>query len=306
MNSIASLFNARGLIYEKTEHGWWQSLNERVQFYGFWNDYDMFFKRIHELFINLITIEVEKYEQTCLDEKFITVNDDLNRMIQYLSDGVIRSYTLNYDRLLQKICGIEFFEGFSENGTGKVVFDSKKVIEEQDNNSCYSLHGSIHYNFDVAGISINPDVNQKNSTPAKPNFIAGLNKSSRILDKPYSQLYNAFYRDCINADYIIIIGYSFPDIHINRAIIEGSDIKSNQKIFCVGYHHLGKEIDINFDNESEFDLFKLDSRGDFGKFMGGHHRLYEIATKENSDRIFYFREGLENFLKWEIWKKCFS
>jgi hypothetical protein len=262
-------------IYPKTPRGWWESHNERIRSYNFWNDCEMFFQKVHKHFVRLISIEIEKYEGKCLNEEFNDINNNLKKMIQYLANkGVVRSYTLNYDRLLKRISGIDFFEGFSVNDGENEVFNSREVFNCQDDHCHYNLHGSIHHNFEI---------------------IAGLNKSARILENPYSQLYHAFYRDCFNAEEIVTIGYSFSDVHINRAITEGSIANKEQRILCIDWHPLPNEL--NFDKQTEYDLFIYSSRN-FRKFMGEHHCLEKIATKENCERIIYFKKGFKSFLDW--------
>lgn len=291
----------------------WKCENPRLKFYAFWDDHDYFFEAVYRYFINLIIEEVAGYDKNCLDIKYETLNKSFNNFLSSCSDkSVIRAYTLNYDRIINKLSDVTFFEGFELNNENELKFNREKVLTDFQTNSIYSLHGNIYYNQDWprnVKIADNPiynygdnssdDNDQESRKLINSNIITGLNKSSRILQNPYSQFYYTFYNDCMKAEIIFIVGYSFTDIHINKAIIEGSIINKNQKIIVVGYDPINEE-DINTYNPTS-DYIQLSNRK-AEMFLDPNHGIYNINEVENSDRIFYFRKGFENFLNWNVWK----
>lgn len=50
------------------------------------------------------------------------------------------------------------------------------------------------------------------------NIITGYQKTQKVTLSPFRQMYASFDRDCILADEIFIIGYSFGDAHINECL----------------------------------------------------------------------------------------
>lgn len=62
-----------------------------------------------------------------------------------------------------------------------------------------------------------------------------MNKASRILFPPHLQFYNSFYTDCIRADQLMIIGYSFSDVHINQTIKSALKANNKLKVLIVDY-----------------------------------------------------------------------
>ena len=50
------------------------------------------------------------------------------------------------------------------------------------------------------------------------NIITGYQKTQKVTLSPFRQMYASFDRDCILANEIFIIGYSFGDAHINECL----------------------------------------------------------------------------------------
>lgn len=302
-------------IYQIKNNSWY-SHNERFNFYGFWNDVDYFFENVYRLFVNIIIQEIESYEQNCLNETFNPLNENLKQFISGFSNNrIVRAYTLNYDRIIPKVSGIDFFEGFDPNNNGISKYNNHKVLTNYKTNCFYSLHGSIHYEQDWPGHvkfesekgiynfgSSSSDGNDQESRKLiNSNIITGLNKSSRIMQNPFSQFYHTFYADCLKADTIYIFGYSFSDIHINKAIMEGLQVNANQKILIVDKFVLEDEINVDEFSEKT-DLFHPYSN-ECEILLGNNPNFYSVCNKDALERVFYFRKGLEAFLEWKIWNR---
>jgi hypothetical protein len=65
------------------------------------------------------------------------------------------------------------------------------------------------------------------------NIITGYQKTQRTALSPFRQMLSAFDRDCIEADEIFIIGYSYGDEHINDIIRNARKYNSKCKITLI-------------------------------------------------------------------------
>lgn len=177
-----------------------------------------------------------------------SLNDGFYNWIKNISgeDGIIRMYTLNYDRLFKVILenrGLKVFEGFecgaSTNPGDKIPPDVKKILSDFDSTVYYNLHGSAFWDvnarnnyqlptseFYLSGV---PNFSSnlweqptrqmdKGKTIMLTNIITGYQKTTKTAVTPFKQMLSAFDRDCICADRLFIVGYGFGDEHINESI----------------------------------------------------------------------------------------
>jgi hypothetical protein len=296
-------------IYEK-DKGFWRSNNERYQFYSMWDDSDYFFEFVYRLFINIIVKHVEEYSNAV--NKKGELNSSLNEFLTSIRNP-LRCYTTNYDRIIPKAYTGEMFEGFSSDGE-KLKFNLDRVLTDESSNIYYNIHGSVHFDIDFPGnVKYVPDKyiynfghgasdfnDQDKRRIINSNIITGFNKPSRILTVPYLQYYHRFYQDCLFAEKIYIVGYSFGDIHINNAIKTASIVNKDLKIICVSYMVYNEEIDI----ETKSDWVALERKGERYLSEEFRYNIYEgIADLKNIDRISIYRKGFEQFLKRKHWAK---
>ncbi|NOQ25834.1 MAG: hypothetical protein GQ564_10775 [Bacteroidales bacterium] len=92
------------------------------------------------------------------------------------------------------------------------------------------------------------------------NIIAGYQKTQKSVLSPYKQMQASFDRDCLNADNIFIIGYSFSDEHINESIKMALIFNLNLRIHIIDcgfwenvyskYHSEFIQISPNSENNS--------------------------------------------------------
>ena len=155
--------------------------------------------------------------------------------------NILRLYTLNYDNLFKNLLAdenIDCFDGFFESGNYESRVDVLKITLDTKSNIHYNLHGSAYWvvtptdRFQLP----NPEIVQRkgihlqmNDSPATlqiekgktlqvTNIITGYQKAQRSKLTPFRQFHCAFDKDCLIADKITIIGYSFSDEHINQAL----------------------------------------------------------------------------------------
>ena len=178
----------------------------------------------------------------------------------------LRMYTLNYDRIFKVLLqeeGINVFEGF-DLSTSEVAVNQYlvpnliRIVSDFNCNVFYNLHGSAYwyfaeynqnqlpgYQFYLEGA---PEMNnptavieiERNKRHLISNIITGYQKVLKTALSPFRQMLAAFDRDCIEADFIFIVGYSYTDEHINDIIRNAR--KFNQKVEIV-------LINPSFDNE---------------------------------------------------------
>jgi len=215
---------------------------------------DQFFYEL--LLINLHTeigAKVSKYDFHSLNKQDVIesldkqeLNNNFSKWINKFigHDEIVRLYTLNYDRLNKVILenrGLPVFEGFDSKTiipyNHKIVPNVKRIIEDTDCVCSYNLHGCSDWKLEILNnyknylpvlkvgtqLAFNyydyPVFETEHGKPAiLTNIIAGYQKTQRSALIPYKQMQASFDRDCLLADNIFIIGYSFGDEHINESI----------------------------------------------------------------------------------------
>lgn len=179
-------------------------------------------------------------------------NSDINNLAaQYLKDkskdSYLRIYSLNYDRVIQAIFQeerISFFQGFYPDKVVPTIeemdqrVDSKRILTSLNENCIYHLHGNFcwkvvntnangldgyeifntYYYKPLRNTGFQQTTSEKNKHLFLSPIITGYSKVQRTNLTPFKQMASAFDIDCHIADEIIIIGYSFGDLHINDTI----------------------------------------------------------------------------------------
>ena len=185
-------------------------------------------------------------QQTFLLEKLASHMRKKSKSLNFQSDAfsdyrkILRSlqdrfqlgiYNLNYDTVAHAAWP-EAFNGFDSLG----YFDPLRVSRRHEWGFLYHLHGSVHHciehqiarpwiiwkakldgSFVDSGI---PPVDMAQQFRPIPltTLIAGGFKLDQLLADPYQTFYSALIRHAQEADAILIAGYGFGDLHVNRAI----------------------------------------------------------------------------------------
>jgi hypothetical protein len=306
-------------IYEEGKYGFFYPIVGDVE--KCFNSKHQYMNKIYNHFIKLILEKIEPYEQTFKEHG--DLNNSFNDFLASFNDNnTIRFYTTNYDRIPAKIKPNYFFEGFGRELEIKqkhTFFDTEKVTSEINQPCYYNLHGSIHYNYGGAGWLLNPEkvfyqlelsqkeINQLGEIHLPSNIITGMGKASRILFGPHLSFYNSFYNDCMRTDNLIIIGYSFSDIHINQAIrnaIVSKRNPKNLKVIIVDYlfSDCCNETDEKFQEFSD----KIDKHVNinFPKFDGISNCGLTKSTDNPNYCLYSF--GVSRFLDSEICRTLFK
>lgn len=228
------------------------------------NPNQLFFQELVQTLLTNIYDTIESYGDHRLNDSNVICEEknEINKLfcswIEKINQkGILRMYTLNYERnfkvILEKgISEMSIFEGFEAvsdiNYEDRIPANTFRILTDFESHCHYNLQGSIYWDIEsenqngfftpkyfltgYGNLTINnahPVVqSEKGKTVLVSNFIAGYQKLQKGAITPFRQMKFAFDRDCITADTIFIIGYSFGDEHINSAI--GEAIKNNPEV----------------------------------------------------------------------------
>ncbi len=225
-----------------------------------------FFEMLLTELLSNIEVYVDSYsfhskKHTKIESKNKTLNDSFSNWIKTFVDNqeIVRLYTLNYDRLNKVILenrGVDVFEGFDSRA---IVSDLNgiepnlmRIVNDADCVCNYNMHGCAYWElkelrnhktflpFLIPRIYIADNYSEVPSLETEKgksiictNIIAGYQKTQKSVLSPYKQMQCSFDRDCLNADNIFIIGYSFSDEHINESIKMALIFKKSLKIHII-------------------------------------------------------------------------
>ncbi len=150
------------------------------------------------------------------------------RLREHFDVGI---YNLNYDTVARTAWS-KAFSGFDKRG----FFDPLAVAQRQEWGFIYHLHGSVHHciSDSVARprivwthnleeqftdrVARSADMAQDFRSIPLTTLISGGFKLDQILAEPYQTFYSTLVRHIHEACAILIVGYGFGDLHVNRAI----------------------------------------------------------------------------------------
>lgn len=226
-----------------------------------------FFERLLTNLLSGIEGNVERYSYNrdrrskIENQNNKTLNDSFSNWIKTFIDNqeIVRLYTLNYDRLNKVILEnreIDVFEGFDSKAIvpdwNGIEPSLMRIINDTDCVCSYNMHGCAYWElkelrnhknflpFLNLGVHMADNYVEVPSYEAEKgkiiiciNIIAGYQKAQQSILTPYKQMQAAFDRDCLNANNIIIVGYSFSDEHINESIKMALIFNPNLRIHII-------------------------------------------------------------------------
>ena len=140
-------------------------------------------------------------------------------------------YNLNYDTTALSACP-DAYTGFGDQG----AFEAAAVHNRLEWRFVYHLHGSVHHclvgqfgdeirwKWDLSGAffdghqGLASDKRSDGRSFPKATLIAGGFKLDQLLVEPFHSLHAALVRHVYAADAILMGGYGFGDVHVNRAL----------------------------------------------------------------------------------------
>ncbi|MES2373427.1 MAG: SIR2 family protein [Bacteroidota bacterium] len=196
-----------------------------------------------------------------VNETNAAINSAFTQWIKGFADAgdSVRMYTLNYDRIFKHLlvdAGIDVFEGFmNEDGEaeepGLFAPDPKRIVSDKDPNVYYNLHGCVDWRVEdenVNGLSSYqyylssfPHIEtslavvelEKGRKILLSNIVSGYQKVQRTYLSPIRQMLSSFDRDCLEADEIFLVGYSYGDEHINEIVRNAKKYNADIKLTLI-------------------------------------------------------------------------
>jgi hypothetical protein len=223
----------------------------------------------------------------------------------------VRFYTTNYDELGNKILeqnGKSLFHGFEKNKNGEYFPNVERILNDAGTDTYYNLHGSIYwetgtneriepdFKYTPGFPPIHPQVHADYTNPSERTFIyniiTGFNKLQKVSIEPLKAFFTRLSMDSVNADLLCTIGYSYGDMHINRALGYGVQTKGTK------FLHVTKSD--NFFGEPEY--INMQRHTIFKKHHGDFVADGNWKTYKDGGTIIY-TGGFGDFLKEEGWKR---
>lgn len=197
--------------------------------------------------------------------------ESLARFIEGLrTDHVTRIYTTNYDDFpLQAVPNL--YTGFDPIPcAGPKRFEIDGFWADEDRPSLLHLHGSVHMGFappdgdigELLWFDDRAEALRRSSFSGSPlpsrmdgtsilrsPVVTGLEKLSRLQQRPLSHFYSAMARDAMRAHVIYVIGSGLADLHLNTWLAEARARTPKPPLLVIDCWPLGFENDTYFEVE---------------------------------------------------------
>ena len=212
-------------------------------------------------------------------------------------NSILRLYTLNYDNLFKSLLeeeNIECFDGFYESKDDyQSSIDVKRILSDTVSSIHYNLHGSSYWQVlskvhsdifspeivRLKGISLNSYPifleMEKGKTILVSNIITGYQKTQKSAITPFRQMQSAFDKDCLFADKITIIGYSFGDEHINEVIRTALRYNKKLRIEIIEPNFTKNNMDLDF----TLNIFPITNQIDYEKNEENIYSYFDSKIK---------------------------
>jgi hypothetical protein len=180
---------------------------------------------------------------------------------------ITRIYTTNYDDFpLQALP--DLYDGFDRSAGGPRRFDVNGFWRKDRFDGIFHLHGSVHMGFptpptgEIGELGWFDDRTEalrhssfSGSSPQRMDgtsvlltaVITGLEKLSRIQQRPFVHFYSMMARDAMRADVIFVIGSGLADLHLNTCLAEARWRKPKPPLLYVDWWPNSFEEDAYFE-----------------------------------------------------------
>lgn len=290
---------------------------------------ERFFQELYKVLITAVNEAISEYayHTESKSDIFVPKNEALNNAFVHFmkncaSEGPVRMYNLNYDRIFKVLLernNIPVFDGF-EYGEAlsydieKLAPELNRILEDTSCHTHYNLHGSNDWLVEREDeailpnprIFITPYMNlainestaamqiEKGRSIVISNIITGYQKAQKSFMAPFKQMQSAFDRDCMNADILYIIGYSFGDEHVNATIRTATLYNPALKVMIVDPAYS------DMDNPKNNDKLVRVFENHFAAWLPYIHDRKRIGENHESyfgDRIHVYSIGFKEFLE---------
>lgn len=188
--------------------------------------------------------------------------------------GVPRAYTTNYDDFALQ-AKPTLYTGYERKGAKETEFDVDGFWKRWGDPCLLFLHGSIHMSYSHSPGSTrfadlvwfdDPREAQKTANFAgsgvrrmdgsevfRTPIVTGLDKLSRLQQRPLPYLYAGLTRDVMEADVIYVIGAGLGDLHLNTLLAEARSRTNPAPLMFVDWWEGG--FDPDADDRKSIEMF---------------------------------------------------
>jgi hypothetical protein len=277
------------------------------------------------LFRQIMTEEISDLHTNHKDPNYNVLTQLQTAFVDSISDNqALNIFTLNYDEIiLDAIQALNIDTGFNNLGR----FDLNRFLLATRTISF--PHGHSRFSFDDDGILYH--LSSQAANTYRLNNIAAINRTQTkyLTDSsysysfntfistgqqkeptfdvnPYATYYQKFASDCLTANRIYVVGYSFADPHFNRMLLNFLKISPANKIAIIDY--LPNQINIvtEFMNQGSL-IHKIFSQLGVSSIPMDNNAINYFYNQEEQDlnnngyseiypQIFLYKNGYDSFL----------
>ena len=266
-------------------------------------------KETYEIYRKFYRYIFEKRTELKSKVSIFTTNYDLFNEYALEANNIV--YSTGFQNTIHKKFDINQFKYRLVDDTNRYKEKWQPITKEAN---LYKIHGSINWEANDDG-----ELQQRDNTIDNPKVVIypTMLKHKETAQAPYSELFREF-ANCLQKKdtTLIIIGYGFPDEHINNIIAQnlknqdfnliifGDETEANVNNFCKynknsNLHIIGGEVNLNKhkdgvdkDGVDKDDVDKEDvDKEDVDKDNK------EESTQEKTEKAHHFNYIVENFLK---------
>ncbi|MFL3663008.1 MAG: SIR2 family protein [Flavobacteriales bacterium] len=224
--------------------------------------------------------------------------------------------TLNYDTCIeQSISNLE--DGFEPTEHNFERFNPRK-LKLSTRSKIYHLHGCIQYGYgrtpntneytlvddfqDVYKFKTYKDasptwfgrstnVSQSSEGATIGPIITGLKKTDKVINFPYSSYYSALHDAIITNNSLLVVGYSFGDLHFNRLLERVVGVHGDKRRIVVITKFTGKAwhrdwTAMNWPEQRDMMVFMSKAFQDYSPFETGTYKFTSpIISKDGCARL---------------------
>ena len=206
------------------------------------------------------------------------------------TEHVLRIYTTNYDNFPLQ-ADPDLYTGFPISPSkAPKRFELDTFWQKQDLHSVFHLHGSVHMGFpssrpsgaklgelfwfdnvsealEHSSYNGSDDRRMDGSSVLPSAVITGLDKLSRLQQRPLSHFYSAMALDLMAADRIYVIGSGLADLHLNTWLYEARSRNQKPPLIFVDYWNPSYLDAVDFQSSrKEIEMFH-----GLKMIVGGHY-----------------------------------
>lgn len=216
---------------------------------------------LHPLCDKIVDVIFREVSASC-NNPALDLTPFANFLERVRSDFVTRIYTTNYDDFPLQAAP-DLYNGFQRPAAVR-HFDTDGFWRKERWDGVFHLHGSVHMGFghlppfEIGDLQWFDDRAEalkysafSGSSPSRMDgtsvlrtaVITGLEKLSRVQQRPFSHFYSMMARDAMRADVIFVIGSGLADLHLNTWLSEARSRTPQPPMLYIDFWKNGFEQD---------------------------------------------------------------